>query len=113
LKSSPEGLESLVREIDAQAARAKFSMKPYGPLLLPPWLIFNGAVVFKLMSTEDVVWIAPYTVTRSRYGFKTGQHQQINVADRFGSRRPRRNCSAVLPWPARKLGLILYVSGLV
>jgi hypothetical protein len=86
LKSSraAEGLDRLVREIDAQAARAKLSLTPYGNSLLPSWVIVNGALTFRLMSTEDVIWIAPYTVTRSSYGFKTGQHQQINVVDRFG-----------------------------
>jgi hypothetical protein len=83
LKSSRagEGLDQLVREIDSQAAHAGLRMNSYGSFLLPSWLIVNRLV---LMSTEDVIWIVPYTVSTRQFGIKTAERHQLNVVDRFG-----------------------------
>jgi hypothetical protein len=56
----------------------------YGSFLLPSWLIVNSWATFRLMSTEDVIWIAAYTVTTRQFGMRTSERKQINVVDRFG-----------------------------
>jgi hypothetical protein len=79
-----EGLDQLVGEIDAQAARANLSLASRGSRLLPSWLIVNAGMTFRLMSTEDVIWIAASTATTRQFGIKTAMRDQINVVDRFG-----------------------------
>jgi len=63
-----EGLPALVAEIDAQLAALDPSIRRSGPILLPLWLVSIGGNTFSLLSSSDVVWVAPYVVTERFYG---------------------------------------------
>ena len=61
------GLPALVAEIDRQLATLDPRARRTGPLLLPSWLVSVSSNTFSLMSASDVVWVAPYKVTRRLY----------------------------------------------
>ena len=82
-----EGLDRLVGEIDAEAARAQLPLAFPSPSwrILPSWLIVKRGRLFKLVSTEDMIWIAAYTVTTRVWGlFAVAKVDRIHIVDRFG-----------------------------
>jgi hypothetical protein len=106
LKSSraSEGIDHLVQEIESQAAGARLSLNSYGTFLLPSWLIIKWKIfrLFRIVSTEDIIWIAPRW---NRYVRSYG----VDIVDRFGRRLfyPSQNLEADLrrvasraPWVA-------------
>jgi hypothetical protein len=62
-----EGLPALITEIDGQLAALDPNIRRSGPILLPSWLVSIGRNNFSLLSSSDVVWVAPYIVTRKLY----------------------------------------------
>jgi hypothetical protein len=62
-----EGLPTLIAEIDGQLAALDPKVRRSGPILLPSWLVSVGRNNFSLLSSSDVVWVAPYVVTQKLY----------------------------------------------
>ena len=98
-----EGLDRLVREIDAEAARAQLPLAFQSPSwrILPSWLIVQSGRRFRLVSTEDMIWIAAYTVTTRLWGLlPVAVTYRIHIVDRFGRwtvlRVPRDQNAALL-----------------
>jgi hypothetical protein len=82
-----EGLDRLVREIDAEAAQAQLPLTFRSPSwrILPSWLIVKFGRLFRLVSTEDMIWIAAYTVTKRLWGLlPVAMSGRIHIVDRFG-----------------------------
>jgi hypothetical protein len=79
------GLPALVAEIDQQLAMLDPRARRTGPLLLPSWLVSVTPSSFSLMSASDVVWVAPYKVTRKLYAvIPISKSHQIQIMSRGG-----------------------------
>jgi hypothetical protein len=80
-----EGVRNLVAEIDQQLAGLDPTARRSGPILLPSWLVTVTRNSFSLMSSSDVIWIAPYTVTRKLYSLiPLSKTQQVHIISRTG-----------------------------
>jgi hypothetical protein len=78
-----EGVPALATEIDRQLAMLAPNARRTGPILLPTWLVNVSQNSFSLMSSSDVVWVAPYTVTQKLFSvIPTSKKQVVLVVSR-------------------------------
>src|SRR5262245_2409342 len=64
---APYGLPALVAQIDQQLAGLDPRARRTGPILLPSWLVAVNQNAFSLISSSDVIWVAPYIFTRKLF----------------------------------------------
>jgi hypothetical protein len=81
-----EGLPALIAEIDKQLAAIDPdpNTRRRGPILLPSWII--GAKL-SVMSSSDVIWVAPYVVVTKLYGMvavSVSKQHTVRVISRTG-----------------------------
>ena len=80
-----EGLPALINDIDSQLATLDPTTRRSGSLLLPTWLLNVTKNSFSVMSSSDVVWVAPYTVTKKLYSIiPLSKSHEVRVIDRAG-----------------------------
>jgi len=80
-----EGLPNLIAEIDRQLAALDPKTRRRGPLLLPSWLLKVSWRTFSLISSSDVIWVAPFkTVTRLYAIIPISKRFEIHVLTRYG-----------------------------
>jgi hypothetical protein len=78
-----EGVPALAAEIDRQLAALDPNARRTGPILLPTWLVNVSQNSFSLMSSSDVVWVAPYTITQKLFSIiPTSKKQVVLVVSR-------------------------------
>src|SRR5262245_15022545 len=64
---APHGLVAMVGQIDQQLAALDPSARRTGPILLPSWLVTVNQNTFSLVSSSDVLWVAPYVFRRKLF----------------------------------------------
>jgi hypothetical protein len=95
------GLPALVAEIDRQLAGLDPRTRRTGPLLLPSWLVSITPRSFSLMSASDVVWVAPYQVTRRLYSvIPISRSHQLRIVS-------RNRETVALQMPRERIGDVL------
>jgi hypothetical protein len=84
---APEGIPSLVAEIDQQLAARDPNLRRTGLVLLPSWLLNVNQNSFAIMSDRDLIWAAPYAIKKKLYGvITTSTSDIVLLVDRNGQK---------------------------
>ena len=84
---APQGLPSLVAEIDRELAGLDPKARRTGPIILPSWLINVTPTTFTVMSASDVVQVMPVIVrTKLYYVIPISKRHEVRVRSRTGDK---------------------------
>jgi len=82
---APQGLAAMVGQIDHQLAGLDPSARRTGPILLRSWLVTVNQNTFSLISSSDVLWVAPYVFRRKLFSLiPLGKTHAVLVFSRTG-----------------------------
>lgn len=80
-----EGLPALAAEIDGQLASRDPNASRLGLIFTPSWLLNVSRGNFSVMSAQDVVWVAPYTITKKLYSVvPLSKRDVVHIVSRSG-----------------------------
>jgi len=80
-----QGLVAMVGQIDQQLAALDPGARRTGPILLPSWLVTVNQNAFSLVSSTDVLWVAPYVFRHKLFSLvPLGNTHAVLVFSRTG-----------------------------